>query len=331
MPERASINMITQLGVETTSGTAVAASKKMLNMSFIFSPKPDVKTYRAGGHRWASEAVMNREWTEIKADGFLDYNDSVYLVSGPFGAANITTPGGGTSSRAWAWTPPITGAITPKTFTLEQGDSVRAHKVAYGLFTGFSYKGGRDQGFTMSAPMIARAFTDGITMTASPTSIALAPVAGGHVNVYIDTTSGAIGGTQFTRLFTYEYTYDSGFGAFWPLNRANASFTGHVDISPKNTIKMSLEADSNGMSLYPHLQAGDFMYVRFEAVGPVIESAITYKIIHDKAIKLTNVSDIKDANGGLVCTDYDGEVAEDPSWSSGQSQVLTITNTLTAL
>jgi hypothetical protein len=331
MTERASVNMITQIGVESTSGTAVAANKKMLNMSFVMAPKPDVKTYRASGHRWISEAVMNREWSEWKADGFLDYNDSVYLVSGPFGAATITTPGGGTNSRAWAWTPPVTGNIPPKTYTLEQGDSVRAHKAAYGLFTGFSYKGTRDAGFTMSAPMIAQAFTDAITMTSSPTSIALAPVAGGHASLYVDTTSGGIGGTQFTRIFSYEYTYDNGLGAFWPINRTNASFTGHVDQTPKNTIKLSLEADANGMSLYPHLQAGDFMYLRYEAIGATIESTIKYSIVHDIALKLTNISEIKDANGGLVCTDYDGEVAEDPSWSSGKSQVLTITNTLTAL
>jgi hypothetical protein len=331
MPERASVNLITQIGVESVHGTSVAAGKKLLNMGVVFTPKPDVKTYRPGGHRYITEAVLNREWTELKADGMLDYNDFVYIVSGPFGAANITTPGGGTNSRAWAWTPAITGNIDPKTFTLEQGDGVRAQKVVYGLFTGFNYKGSKDQGFTLSAPMIAQPFSDNITMTSSPTSVALAPVAGGQVNIWVDTTSGGLGGTQFLRVFTFEYNYDSGFAPFFALNRSVAGFTGHIDVVPKPTVKLSLEADSNGMSLYPHLQAGDYLYVRFDAQGPIIESTIHYSIVHDMAIKLTQVSDIKDANGGLVCTDYTGEIAEDPNWSGGQAQVLTVTNALTAL
>jgi hypothetical protein len=183
----------------------------------------------------------------------------------------------------------------------------------------------------MTAPMIARAFSDGITMTASPTSIALAPVAGGHVNLYIDTTSAGLGVTQFTRVFDFTYTYDTAFGAFWPLNRANASFTGVVDLAPKSTVKFTLEADSTGMGLYSHLQAGDFMYIRFEAIGAIIEGTIHYSIVHDICVKLTNVSDIKDAAGGVFCTDFDGEVAEDTAWGSGQSQILTVTNALTAL
>jgi hypothetical protein len=331
MPERASANQKWQIGKETTAGTAVAAGKLLENLNFMLTPKPDVKTYRPGGRRFITEAVMNREWSELKADGILDYNDFVYLVSGPFGAANITTPGGGTNSRAWAWTPPVTGRITPVTYTLMQGDDVRAHKVAYGLFTGFGYKGSRDAGFTCSAPMIAQAFTDNITMTASPTAVALSTVAGGHVDIYVDTTSGGLGTTQFTRVFNFEYSYDSGFAAFWPLNRANASFTGVVDTIPKNIVKFTLEADANGMSLYPHLQAGDFVYIRFEAVGNIIETTIHFSIVHDMAIKLTNISDIKDAAGGVFCTDYDGEIAEDSAWSSGQAQVLTVTNALTAL
>lgn len=330
MSERNTVNQIVQIGAESTPGTAVPAGKKLQNINFTLSPKPDVKKFRATGHRWDTVTEMDREWSEWKADGNLDYQDFIYLVSGPFGAATITTPGGGTNSRSWAWTPPVTGAITPKTYSIEQGDAVRAHKTAYGLFTGFSYKGSRSGGFTCDAPMIARAFTDGATMTSSPTAVAMSPVVGGHVNLWIDTTSGALGTTQFTRPFTYEYTYDSGFNVFWPLNRSQASFTGHVDMVPKNSVKFYLEADSTGMGLYPHLQAGDFLYVRFDAQGPIIETTIHYSITHDMAIKLTNVSEFKDTEG-IFGIEYEGVIAEDSSWASGQSQVLTVVNQLTAL
>lgn len=331
MTERASINQIVQIGAESVAGTGVAASKKLQNLSLTFTPKPEVKTYRGTGHRWSSTAEMNREWTELKFDGPLDYQELVYLIAGVWGGLTPSTHAGGTNSKDWVWTPAVTGAITPKTFTIEQGDAVRAQKANYGLFTGFSYKGSRADGFSVEAPLIARAFSDGITMTSSPTAITLAPVVGSHVNLWLDTASGSIGTTQLTRAFNFEYTYDAAFGAFWPLNRSNASFTGHVDTTPKNTIKLTLEADSSGMGFYSHLQAGDFMYLRFDSQGPIIETTIHYTITHDMAIKLTSVGSFGDKDGVYVI-EYEGEIAEDSAWGSGgQSQTITVTNQLSGL
>lgn len=330
MTERATVNQRVQIAKETTPGTAVPATKLLENLNFATTPHPEVKTYRPTGRRFVSVAEMNREWTEIKADGMLDYQDFVYLVSSPWGAATISTHPSGTNSKDWLWTPAVTGAIAPVTYTIEQGDAVRAHKMAYCFATGFGYKGTRKDGFTVTAPFLAQAFSDNITMTSSPTAVALSPVAGSHVNLYIDLTSGGIGVTQFTRAFSFEYSYDSANDAFWPLNRANASFTGTVDLAPKNTVKFLLEADSNGMSLYPHLQAGDFVYVRFGAQGGVIETTIHYGITHDMCIKLTTVSDFKD-EAGIYATEYTGEIAEDSTWNSGQAQTMTVTNQLTGL
>lgn len=329
--EIASINRKAQWGDETVPGTGVAADKMLQNLNVSFAPKPDVKTHGGSGRRWNSVAVLNREWTELKVDGNLDYQDFVYLVAGCWGIVTPTTHSGGTTSKDWIWTPPVSGAITPRTYTIELGDSARAQKVAYGLMTGFSYKGDRTKGFTCESPMIARAFSDAITMTSSPTAVALTPTAGGHVNLYIDPTSGALGATLYTRSFNFEYSYESAFNSIWPLGRANASFAGHVDTKPKNMVKILLEADSVGLGLYPNVQTGSYLYVRFDAQGPIIEGAIPYLIQHDMALKITNVSEFKDIDGGVYALEYECEVMEDPAWSTGQSQKMTVTNLLTAL
>src|SRR5437588_4959104 len=216
MPERATVNQRIQLGKETTPGTNVAASKIVECFDVGFSVKPDIKTYRGTGRRWASVAEENREWSELKWTGNLDYSGMVYLVSGPWGAATITTHTGGTTSKDWVWTPPTSGAITPITYTIEQGDAVRAHKVNYGLFTGFGYKGTRAD-FTCDATMIAQSLQDGITMTAAPTVVALQPVVGKQVNIYIDPTSAGLGTTQYLRFLEVDYKYEGGFKEFWPL------------------------------------------------------------------------------------------------------------------
>lgn len=328
--ELAIINQKLQIGAEVTPGTGVSAGKLLENLTVSFTPKPEVKTYSGTGRRFTNVAEMNREWTELKLSGNLDYQDFLYVVCGAWGVVSPTTHSGGTTSKDWAITPPVSGAITPQTYTIEYGSATRARKCAYGLVTGFSYKGSRKDGFTVESPLLAQAFSDGISLTPNPTAVALSPVVGSHVNLWLDTASGSIGTTQLTRAFTFEYAYDGGFGTFWPLNRSNASFTGHVDAKPKNTIKLLVEADSAGMGPYAHLQAGDTMYLRFDAQGPVIESTIHYTITHDMAVKLTSVSEFK-AEDEVLAIEYDGEIAEDSAWNSGQAQTMTLTNLLTAL
>jgi hypothetical protein len=329
MPERASVNQRIQIGVESASGTGVTATKIVECFDFKPAIKADAKTYRGTGRRWASVAEENREWMEIPVSGNLDYQGIVYMISGPFGAATITTHPTGTLSKDWVWTPALTGAITPKTYTIEQGDAVRAHKWVYGLFTSWGYKGSRAD-FTCDGTMIGQLLQDNITMTSSPTTVALAPVVGKHVNLYVDATSGGIGGTQFTKAFTIEYKYDGGFGPFWALNRTNTSWTGHVDIAPKNTFKMTVEADSQGMGPIANLQAGSTIYVRVDAVGPIIEATIPYAMQHDMACKVLNVDPFGDQDG-IFTIGYECEIIEDAAWSTGQSQKLTVTNQVAAL
>ncbi len=275
MPDRVSLNQRVQFGVETTSGTSVPANKLLSCFNIVMGVKPGITTYRGTGRRFPSVQEENTEYTEIPISGNLDYQGLSYLVSGPWGAATITTPTNGVNARAWAWTPPVSGAITPKTFTIEQGDGVvRSQKVNYGLVTGFSYKVTRHD-TSCAGTAIAQQLQDGITMTASPTTVALSPVAGKHINLYVDTTSTGLGTTLYTRAFSIDYQYGNGFGPFWPLNRANLSFGGVADLPPACMVKLLLEADSVGMALLPHLQVGDFLYPRLDALGPVIDNTQT--------------------------------------------------------
>lgn len=330
MTELALINQRLQIGAEVTPGTSVSAGKLLENLTVAFTPKPEVKTYSGTGRRFTNVAEMNREWTELKLSGNMDYQDFLYLVCGAWGVVSPTTHSGGTTSKDWVITPLISGAITPQTYTIEYGSATRARKASYGLVTGFTYKGTRKDGFTCEGSLMAQSMSDGISMTNSPTAVALSPVVGGHVNLWLDTASGSIGTTQLNRAFSFEYAYDGGFGAFWPLNRSNTSYAGHVDAKPKNTIKLLVEADTAGMSPYAHLQAGDTVYIRFDAQGPIIESTIHYTITHDMAVKLTGVSEFK-SEDEVLAIEYEGAIAEDSAWNTGQAQTMTLTNLLTAL
>lgn len=233
----------------------------------------------------------------------------------------------------WQFTPPLSGAANPQTYTYQQGDSVRAEQMAYLLFSGWGYKIDRKSPVTISGDFMGQLITDPATMTPNPTIVPLLPMVGKQTNIYLDTTSAGIGTTQLTAFVSFEFAASGYYGPLWFLNRANPSWSAHVDLAPKNEVKLQMEADSQGMSLLAHMQAGDTVYVRVDALGPVIDApnAINAEMKHDMALKVSNVSEFSDKDG-LYAIEWTLEVVEDSSWgASGTAQTLTLTNTLSAL
>jgi hypothetical protein len=337
MAERATINQLTQIGVESAHGTAVAASKTLECFSFNFGIEAVVDFFRATGRKYPSVAEENQEWTSFTMDGNADYNGLIYPLSGVAGTATVAAYNSSATAKGWTYIPPISGNASPKTFTFEQGDSVRAHKLAYGLFNKFGYKGDR-KSLMCSAEGMGQLLSDGITLTTSPTGIALAPATGKHVNIYLDSTSGGLGTTQLTRVLSYEFSMDSVYGPGWFVNRSDTSWSTHIDMEPKSTFKLMVEADSNGMAfLDSYLRSGATAYIRVEAQGPVIASDggggsdDVYTLFqHDMAVKFDKPDKWADSDG-VFAIQWNTQVVDDLSWGSGQAQEFLLVNLLSAL
>lgn len=333
MPDRATINQKVQLGVESTPGTAVAANKLLQCFDWQFGIDADVMFYRATGRKYESVQEENTEWTSGTAGGPLDYNAIIYLLSGAMGSTSPVAHGSSSTAKDWIYTPPVTGNASPKTYTAQQGDSVRAHQVAYLLFNEFGYKGTRKD-FTVSAKWMAQPLSDGITLTASPTAVALAPAPSKHFNIYLDTTSGALGTTQLTRVLSVDYSMSNIYGPLWVFNRANLGWGVHIDTPPKAIFKLKMEADSTGMAQLPNLQSGATVYVRLNATGLQIASdgpgAVNNVFQHDMALKVGKPTAFAD-DQGVFAIEWEMTVVEDSGWNSGQAQTLTVTNLITAL
>src|SRR5690242_2787359 len=133
--ERSTVNQRVQIGAEslTALGTPVAATKVLSSLTFKLGIKAEVKTYTGTGEKYISEAELNREWSEGSVDGPMDFNTFPYLMASAWG--NITPAASGASSTAkdWVGTPPTSGSIEPQTYTIEQGDATRAHRLARAL------------------------------------------------------------------------------------------------------------------------------------------------------------------------------------------------------
>lgn len=278
-PERQAVNQRVQFGAEsnTALGTNVAAGKLLECFDIIFTIMADVTEYTPTGHKYPNTQEENEEWAEASVAGNLDYNGVLYPVCSVFGAGTPVAHGASAVAKDWIISPPVTGSVVPQTYTIEQGDAVRAHKVNYGLFTDFNYKGTRKD-FSCTAKLIAQAIQDGITLTPAPVAVPVAPVIAKQVNVYLDVSAATLGTTLLTRVLSVDYQATGMYNPLWVLNRANISYTAHVDVAPKTQFKLKLEADVNGMTLLNYLQSGVTYFCRVQALGNVIDNNQTVSL-----------------------------------------------------
>jgi hypothetical protein len=112
------------------------------------------------------------------------------------------------------------------------------------------------------------------------------PVVPTQVSLYVDDTYATIGTTKLLRDFSWEFAIANRFGTLWPVNASNTSWAAHVEKKPDLSLKLALEADSAGAAFFTAMRAGATKYVRVEAIGPVIEAALTYRLQIDFAGKV---------------------------------------------
>lgn len=336
-PEVSTVNQKTQIGAESTSalGTAVAASKLLECFDIVIGIDGDVAFYTSTGHKYPSAQEENTEFVSGTLAGNLDYNGIIYPLASTMGSVTPVAHLASTTAKDWIYTPPITGSVVPQTYTLQQGDATRARQSTYVLFTELGYKAMRKGDVTVSGKLVGLPIADAITMTASPTTIVTSPVVGKQWNVYLDTTSAGLGTTQILRCFSIDYLFTNVYGTFFPLNRANLGYTAHVDLVPKTTIKLLLEANAEGMTTpLSALETGTTYYLRVVAQGPQIASdgpgAIYATFQHDMAVKFGKPTAFKDEQG-VYALEWECTVVEDPAWGTGKSQMITVTNLITAL
>ena len=331
MAEVATQQKVTQLGPETVPGTGVAATKGLVLSEVSLQPDPNVEEFGGVGRRFMVASAITRNRSVGKIGGPSNYTDFVYWGSAAWGPAVITTPAGGTLARKWAWDISLTAALGQKTFTLEDGTAVRAQKGTYLIVPDFGEKWGRDR-CDQNGSFITQGMQDGITLTGGATLLPRMPHVGSHNNYYYDASSGGIGGTKLTRVWDASWDWKGGLVEKYPQDRANTSYATHVDIDPVPELTMLVAADAAGMAMYADCLADTTKYLRFEAIGPMIETGSPnqfYAKTIDAAVRLTKPpTELKDEKG-IRAIGFSFRPIEDTVW--GFSMRISAVNTLTAL
>lgn len=327
MAERATVFQTVQIGVEATAGTGVAANKKLTATSISPAIKLEANKFRALGNKFATIMAPGKEWVSAKIEGAPSYNELAYLLSSLVSYAAPVQQGG---SIAYLWTfNPATAALdVVKTLTVEQGSSVRAHKFAYGQINGLEINFSR-AGIELSGEMLGNALQDGITMTGTPTEIALKPILPTQVNVYLADTYVGLPGTALTRVISAGWSFKDKYGPLFALASAGGTgFSAVVEKEPTLTGKLKVQADAAGMGLVTQMRAGSTKFMRIEAVGELIASTYYYTLRIDLAGKVSEPSEFSDEDG-VYAIEWNLEGVHDATW--GFATQLLLTNILTAL
>jgi hypothetical protein len=336
---RATVNQVIQIGAESTHGTPVAASKLLSAWDWTFGEKPTTQQWIATGRKYPSASAILTEMAVGKFTGHGDFAALVYPLSCIYGASNPAPAlvGASTTVYGWNFKPPISGLAAPTSYTVQQGDSVDAEQYAFLMFSGWGYTFGRKQEVTVSGDWFSQTFSDGISMTSSPTNIALVPMTGAQMNIYLDTTSAGIGATQLTDPLKVDFKASEYYGQYWPINRANTSFGNYIEKRPKNELKIELQANSTAIAVRAnYLQTGARAYVQVNGLGPQLDAVhpTNAQFTHNLAAFVSDVSEFKD-DEGVYSVEYTLQVAEDTGWAAasaaGTAQTVLLQNLLSAL
>lgn len=340
MAERSAVFQLVQIGVEATPGTQVAATKRLTSAQFTLGMSPSIDFYRASGHLFDTLSALNQEMVEGSYDGGLTYTEIVYYLSSVIGSItppvenqDDVTP---TGSYTWVFSPNLTSANTPKTFTIEQGESAsRFHNVTYALLTGMTISISRD-GCTISGDLVSKALIDqggGAVFTAltAADAVPLIPVLPTQVFVYMgDAQADLATATALTRVKSLEWQFTDRWAPLFVLN-GSSTFISHLAQVPKMQMTIMQEADAEGMALIGNMRNGATKFVRVKATGANIYTGtdtFDYTFQLDLAAQVEDVSDFGEEDG-LTTIEWTLHGVEDATW--GKAVEVSITNEIATL
>jgi hypothetical protein len=321
-----------QIGVESTSGTAVPANKKL--MAYKIDPQIAVETteYRPSGYLVPTASAIVTEATEADFEGPIDFNNIVYPLSSLFGAATVSQPAAVPSPTVyeWQWNFTGKGLITPKTYSVEVGDSTRAVKFSFGAFSDMELSIERTGDSTVSGSMLGRSLTTAATLTATPTEVEMIPVHNDQWNVYSAATgAGLTAGTKFNNMYSVGLSFGDILATEYTLNSANSSFNSlYINEDPSFEWNMTLAADATSEGFLASMRAGTKSFIRLQALGPIIEDAFTYEITIDMCVTVTDF-DQYDSEDGMYVLPISFSLAYDATW--GKSMNILVRNNIAAL
>lgn len=324
MTENAYVFQKAQIGVESTPGTAVAATKRFQGTSFDDEMQVTSQDFTPEGSKYVTIVAEQKEWSQLAVKGYPGFGDMVYLFSSLINtSATVTkfmdssTP---TGVYKWTFDSDPNNPDTPKTYTIEKGSSVRAHRYANCIMREFGLKFTRASA-EVSGQFIGQRIQDGVTLTSGVTAIELSPMLASGYDLFIDATFGGLGTTKIGRLFSGDWKLGARYGAVWPVDSSQTSFAATVETKPTATFSVIVAADSAGLAYINTMRASGTVFARIRNIGLTLYSAgvyvstpLTQQFTLDSAIKIQNITRFSDQEG-VYAVQIEFMIVNDSGWT----------------
>lgn len=275
---------ICQYGKESTRGTAVAATKKLLidNHKVPVDRKPEFVADALGVKARAARARVDTllvEDTLVVPQAYFQCLP-LFFNCGLKGAVTGTEQTVSQGDYLWTYAPSMTAANSPETITLELGDDVQGYEIEYVMFKGVKISADVPQTagsgpVKISADYFGRQVT-ATTLTGSIAAPSLTSINAKLARLYTDSTWANRGTTENASILR-GFEIDLGFGThpkfFGSANRYFDSYgEGNIDA----LITLTLEgAAAVNTTLFADWQAGTAKAYSLKLNGPQIGTGTT--------------------------------------------------------
>jgi len=252
-----------------------------------------------------------------------------YLLAALLRAPTISTPSGATNARKWLFDLSASSQDDPKTLTVEQGNSTRAQKFTYGYLNELALEFSKAD-VKMTGNMMGRALQDAITITASPTAVALQTIAPQHLDVFFaDTQAGLDAASKLSGDFSVAFKISNRFSPLYRLDSSQNSFSSIVELKPDVELTLVLDADNAGYAPLAKLTGGQTQFIRVQAVSSnEVETGTPYKFNLDFSGAVVGYPGTGDTDGAVTVT-WAFRALEDSTW--GKDFEIYLINALTSL
>lgn len=296
-----SVLQVIQLAPETVAGSAVAASKKLRSMRVTLQPQANIDEFIPSGYKYPVLTAMNQEWTAASYEGEPTYQEIIYPLSSIINGATATAAGTAASGTAYVWSfsSNTTALDTPKTYTIERGDSNAARRFAHALFNSITLDVSRTD-TAINGDIVGQRLEGGITLSGTATELSLTPILGNQFKLYLEDSQAALGtATALERAFALNISIGPRHTPIWPINSDNASFATTVESqAPGLQVQLTLGAGTTGFDdMLTTMRNGQRKFLRAEALGGSIAGTSNYKFTFDfsgEVISAPTMEDMED-------------------------------------
>lgn len=295
-----------QLGLESTPGTAVAATTIWRGTGLI-QDKRDLK--------WPNETIghymgVTRTYTpKLLAGITFEQVEATFEQIGYLFAAGVEnvvsgTPDGtsGGSGYIYEYDLSDTSANSVKTYTIEAGDDAQAEEIEYAVVEAIRLSGKGGEALFMSADWFGRQASK-CSFTSSLSLPTVEEILFSKGKLYLDAVSGTLGATQKQNTFLgMDLELKTGWQPRW-TGDGGVLFSGIRLSRPELRVKVTFEHDATAVAEkdYWRGETPRQMRITFQGSALAVAGAYTYKTLQiDLAGQWDNFNKIGELNGNDV-------------------------------